>query len=401
MTSKSEIVLGIDFGTSYSSAGALINGQVEWVLDRGDAMVPTVVHIPRTGPPIVGVEAQMRLATSPAHTVQSIKRILGRRVDDREVRLLDAGVGYRIVAGPRGMATLNIGGQSFACEQIAAAVLTYLRQLAETRFGSRIRKVVIAVPAECEPRFISALRRAARVAHLQLLQVIPEPIAGALSLGMHGVSCDRRIAVCDFGGGTFDATLIQQQGLQFTPIACHGDSQLGGDDFDETLTKEIANSVERRCGYNLRKDAVRWQQLKMRCESAKRILSRDHEAKLLMTDAYVEQGQHRNIDLLLDRQWVEGKWQPLMVQMKAVLSRLLETSGWLREEIDEVVLIGGTSLVPLVRTSIAAFFERERVSTNEAANVAVAYGATLQTAGHLAVSTQLPSLKLSKPPIAS
>ncbi len=390
-----EIILGIDFGTSYSSAAALIDGEIQWVLDRGDPMIPSVVHLPAKGAPIVGVDAHIRLATDPTTTVQSIKRILGRRLEDRDVRLLDAGVGYQIVPGPRGKVALKIGGQTYACEQIAAAILTYLRDMAERRFGSRIRKVIIAVPAESEPSFITALRRAARVSHLELLQVIPEPIAGALSLGLHGNACNRRIAVCDFGGGTFDATLIEQQGLQFTPVACHGNTLLGGDDFDDILAEEVANSVQRRCGFNMRNDVVRWHHLRSRCESAKRILSSEEEAHLSMSDAYVEQGQQRNIDLLLDRKWAESKWQPLIVQMRAVLSRLLETSHWAPSEIQEVVLIGGTSLIPLVRTSIAKFFEREQVTSNEFANVAVAYGATLQTAGHLAVSTQLPSLTLA------
>lgn len=392
---SAEIILGIDFGTSYSSAAAIIDGEIQWVLDRGDAMIPSVVHLPRTGAPLVGVEAQVRLATHPNTTIQSIKRILGRRLEDRDVRLLDAGVGYQIIAGPRGKAALKIGGQTYACEQIAAAILTYLRDIAERRFGGRIRKVIIAVPAESSPSFLSALKRAARVAHLELLQVIPEPIAGALSLGLHGNACNRRIAVCDFGGGTFDATLIEQEGLQFTPIACHGNTLLGGDDFDEILAEEVASSVQRRCGFNMRNDVVRWHHLRMRCESAKRILSREEEATLRMSDAYIEQGQQRDIDLLLDRNWAETKWKPLIVQMNAVLARLLETSQWLPSDVQEVVLIGGTSLIPMVRKNIADFFEREEVTSNEFANVAVAYGATLQTAGHLAISTELPSLTLA------
>ncbi len=391
---RSEIILGIDFGTSYSSAAALIDGEVQWVLDRGDPMVPSVVHMPPKGPPLVGVAAQMRLATNPNRTIQSIKRILGRKYDDRDVRLLDAGVGYQVVSGARGMAALRIGGQVFACEQIVGSILSYLRDLAERRFGGRIRKVIIAVPAESDPAFVSALRRAARVAQLELLQVIPEPIAGALSLGLHGQPCDRRIAVCDFGGGTFDATLIEQKGLHFTSVACRGNSLLGGDDFDHVVAEEIASSVERRCGFNMRNDVVRWHTLRMRCESAKRILSSEEEAHLTMPDAYIEQGQQRNIDLLLDRKWAEGKWASLMEEMRQVLANLMQASGWATSDVQEVVLIGGTSLIPMVRRSIAEFFERPQVVSNEFANVAVAYGATLQTAGYLGQATELPQLTI-------
>lgn len=395
VASNSEIILGIDFGTSYSSAAALIGGKVQWVLDRGDSMIPTIVHYPRKGSPLVGFQARSMLPAAPYTTVQSIKRILGRKMDDREVRLLDAGVGYRIEAGRNGFAVLNIGRQPYACEQVAASVLGYLRELAEKRFGTRIGQAVIAVPAEASPSYISSLRKAAKLAHLKLVQVIPEPIAGALSLGMHGVACDRRIAVCDFGGGTFDATLIEQEGLQFTPVACHGNSSLGGDDFDIIMANEVASAIHRRCGASIQNDVARWQELLMRCESVKRILSREAQARLMMNDAYVEQGKMQNIDLLMDRKWIEQRWKPLIQKMQAVLMRLLDSSNWEPEDVDEVVLIGGTSLIPMVKSGIADFFEREVVATNEFANVAVAYGATLQTAGHLTVATQLPSLVMS------
>ncbi len=401
MTKQSEIILGIDFGTSYSSAAALIDGTIQWVVDRGDSMIPSIVHYPRRGPPEVGLTARARLPTAPHATVQSIKRILGRRLEDREVRLLDAGVGYRIDAGPKGLAVLRIGQQPYACEQVVGAILSYLRELAERRFGRRISKAVIAVPAEAKPSFVSALRRAAKVAHLELLQVIPEPIAGALSLGMHGVSCNRRIAVCDFGGGTFDATLIEQQGLQFTPLACHGNSTLGGDDFDLIMANEVASAIHRRCGYTIQNDVVKWQQLRMRCESVKRILSREHEARLAMSDAYVDKGAMQNIDLLLDRKWVERRWKPLITKMHGVLARLLDSANCQAQDIDEVVLIGGTSLIPMVQKGITEFFRRDSVAMNDYANIAVAYGAALQTAGHLAVATQLPSLKMSRTPYAS
>lgn len=399
---KNDIVLGIDFGTSYSSAAILRDDQVHWVLDRGDPMVPSVVHVPSVGPPVVGIAAQVRLATSSADTIRSIKRLLGRKFDDREVRLVDAGVGYRIESGPRGRAMLNISGQQVTCEQVAAYVLTYLRDLAELRFGSRITKTVIAVPAAATPGFVSALRRAARIAHLQLLDVIPEPIAGALSLGMHEAPQDRRIVVCDFGGGTFDATLVEQHGLHFVPLACCGDSELGGDDFDGILAAAVATAVHKRSGFDLRRDVVRWHDLLMRCESAKRIMSRETEARLSMTDAFVEEGKHQDIDLLLDRAWAEAHWKPLIDRTKLVLARLMTNSGFAIQHVDDVILIGGTSLVPLVREGIAEFFEREEVLVNDQANVAVAYGATLQTAGHLAVSTQVPCLRTTqKTPIAS
>ncbi len=392
MSNSSEIILGIDFGTTYASAGALVHGKVQLVLDRGETTIPTVVHFPPRGAPIVGAAAQSKLISSPATTVSSIKRILGLSFARPEVRLLDANVGYQIMPGPDAKTILKIGRDVYACEQIVAYILAHIRELAEKRFGARVQKAIIAMPVEASPEFERALRSAARIAHLEILQVIPEAIAGGLSLGLGNAPCDRRIAVCDFGGGTFDATLIEQAGLYFTPIACHGDSQLGGNDFDEILVNEIISSVYQRSGFDMRNNVVRLGELSARCESAKRVLSQAMSIRLAMKDAYIENHQFRSIDVVLQRSWAESKWQPLIALMVDVLSRLLEVAGWTASDPDEVVLIGGTSLVPAVRKSIAEFFGRREVTTSDLATVAVAYGATLQTAAHAGISGSLPSL---------
>ena len=151
----------------------------------------------------------------------------------------------------------------------------------------------------------------------------------------------------------------------------------------------------------MQKDIVRWHTLKLRSESVKRILSREEVARLTMSDAYVEQGHSQNIDLNIDRNWIEPRWAPLLRRSKKVLTRLMDSSGWSPTDIHDVVLIGGTSHIPLVRRVFAHFFEKEDVECNQFAHVAVAYGATLQTAGHMAVSTQLPSLTVSKASAAS
>src|SRR5687768_13978750 len=204
--SAQEMIVGIDFGTCYTSAGVLVGDKVEMVLDQGDALIPTVVHIPQRGDPVVGIKAVSRLATEPGNTVASVKRVLGYPAADPAVRRLAASAAYKVETGPGGRTLLKVGGHPMAPEQVASYVLARVRDLAEARFGGRVRKAIIATSAAAPPGYQASLLNAARLAHLEVLETVAEPIAGALALGLHGELATRRVLVCDFGGGTFDVT---------------------------------------------------------------------------------------------------------------------------------------------------------------------------------------------------
>mgnify|MGYP001569634270 CR=1 FL=1 len=387
-----DLVLGIDLGTTYSSAGVLIDNRVEMVRDEGDDMIPSVVHLPERGPPLVGRKALMRVMAEPAATVQSIKRLLGCSFDDPTVRQVDASVGYGLEAGEGGRVQLRIRQTSYACEQIVAYILGRLRELAERRFGARISRCVVTVPASASEAYHAALRRAARIAHLEVLELLPEPVAGALALGLHGEPRERGLLVCDFGGGTFDASLVIQSGLRFQPVAIDGDPYLGGDDLDQAMCDAIAGAVRRRSSFDMMREATRRQLLLFRCESVKRQLSQVKEAPLTMKEAYVEQGAYRDIDVLIERSWIEPLWAPLFARATAVVERLVAASGWGPEHIHQAVLVGGTALVPSFQRAIQAILPGTPVITSPVAHIAVALGAVLQTGPYVLASGNVPVL---------
>lgn len=375
-----ELVLGIDFGTCYARAAAVIDGKIQLVLDGGDTSFPSVVYLPQKEEPVVGRDALRFLSSEPSSTVTSIKRLLGRAVTDSEVKVVNAGVGYQIKAGPTNMAVLHINGSDYAPAQVAAAILTRLRKLAERRFGGTIRFAVLTAPAEAAGEYLVALKRAAALARLNVLQFIAEPVAAALAFGLHKTPCDRRIAVYDFGGGTFDSALVQQQGMEFKAVGYAGDPFLGGEDFDSALAEAVAGVVHRKHGVDLHRDLTRWRELLLRCESVKRQLSSQSEVRLRLRDGYGGAGGI-DLDLLVERSWVEPRWQPLVDRSLEVFGELLGNTRWAVTDVEEVILVGGTTLVPMVREGCCRMFQRQ-VRTSERADVAVAVGAALQAAAH-------------------
>jgi molecular chaperone DnaK len=376
------VVLGIDFGTSYSSAGTLVGGRVELVPDDGDPMMPSLVYLPpRGGAPVVGRRAVNHALSDPTSTIASVKRFLGMNADDDLVDTLSAGVPYKL-RGQNGKLVVCAGGREYAAEQLAAEILGRLRELAEHRFGGRISKAVVTVPAAATREYVASLQRAARIAHLELVQVVAEPVAGALALGLHGESANRRILVCDFGGGTFDVTAIVQQDRRFVPIATGGDALLGGDDLDLALASAIGGLVYKRSKFDMLTDLVRRTQLLQRCESAKRQLSTAVEARLVMRDAYLEDRDYKQLNMALARGWVEPFWQPLVDRAITCVRRTLARAQWVSQEVDKVVLIGGGSMVPLFQRCMGQILPRERISSTPLAGVAVAMGATLLTGPH-------------------
>jgi molecular chaperone DnaK len=391
LTSR-ELILGIDFGTSYTSAGVLLDGKIDLVRDDGETATPSVVHIPRRGEPIIGTKAVARLATDPDSTITSVKRLLGHGFDHPVVRRAQQWAAYRLKPSAQGRILLQVGGADYACEQVASWIMARLRGLAESRFGARIRRAVVAAPVTASADYVTALKTAARLAGLEVVQIIPEPIAAALAVGMHLSPANRRLVVCDFGGGTFDVTLMVQDELSFRPVAVDGDEFLGGDDFDQVLTEAVGSVIFQQSGYDIHRDVVRAQQLLQRCESVKRVLSSREQAPLLMRDAYLAQGRSADLNTVVERTWIEPHWQPLVDRAVQVTQRLLARSNCPLESITHVVLVGGGTLMPLVRRMIAAALPGAQLVTGDYAQVAIAAGAVLQTAAHAHTSAALPHL---------
>src|SRR5262249_8731630 len=342
--------------TSYSSAAAMVDGQVQLAVDAGDAQIPTVVHVPARGDLVVGKDAVRHIVGDPTSTVVSVKRLLGRRADDPAIRALRVGPPCPIRPGASGGGVVRVRAADWAPAQLAAGVLSRLRSLAERRFGGAVRKAVLTLPVIVAADYQAQLTKAAAMAGLEVIRWVPEPVAGMLAHGLHADPSQRNVVVCDFGGGTFDATLVRQSGKTFTPVASGGDPFLGGDDFDAALAEEVAGHLYRATKVDLHRDFCKWTELLWRCESVKRQLSTAPEARLRMKDAVALQGRGHDIDLVLDRDRVAPRWAPLVDRSTGVLQALLAKTGWACEDVAQVVLVGGTTLIPQVRRAYAAMF---------------------------------------------
>ena len=388
-----DVTLGIDFGTSCTTAGILVGDRVELVQDGGDVVVPSVVYVPDRGPLEVGRRAQARLMNDPAGVVRSIKRVLGVDAASPAVRTYSAGAPFRVeTTGDR--VIFKVRSAQYAPEQITAAILTRVRELAETRFGGRISKAVITRSVAAPPGYRDALARAAKIAHLDLLECVPEPIAGALAVGLHAQVAERRLLVCDFGGGTFDVSALIQQGLRFTPVATSGDQYLGGDDLDTEIAEAIAGLIVGRTRYDIHRDAVRWSELVYRCEMAKRQLTASAEVPFAMREAYVADGRSHHLNFLLERPWVEARWAPLLARVVSAIEEALGRAQWRREDVDQIALVGGSALVPMFQRTVAGVFPGQSVVLAPRADVAVALGAVLLTARFGGVPRAVPVLEM-------
>jgi len=374
-----EVILGIDFGTSCTTAGALVGDRVELIQDNGDVVIPSVVYVPDRGPLEVGRRAQIRLLNDPVGVIRSVKRVLGVVPSSPIVRHFASSAAFRIETTGDHL-TFKLRSSRYAPEQITAAILARVRELAETRFGGRISKAVITTSVAAPPGYRDALTRAARIAHLDILEVIPEPIAGALAVGVHAEARERKLVVCDFGGGTFDVSALVQSGLRFTPVATSGDQYLGGDDLDSELAEVLAGLIVKKTTYDIHRDTVRWSEMVFRCEMAKRQLSSAAEVPFAMRDAYVDRGRSHNLDFVLERAWVEARWAPLFARAATAVEHALQRASWQPADVDQVALIGGSALVPMFHRTIAAIFPSQPVVLAPRADVAVALGAVLLTA---------------------
>jgi len=376
-----ELVLGVDFGSSSTIGGVLINDQIQLVNEQNDPVIPSVVYVPDRGSPEVGRRAVARQLTEPGRVIRSIKRVLGLDPDSDLARHYAASVPFKVKRVNARLA-LELPSGEVAPEQVAGWVLDRMRQLAEARFGARVKRIVLTMSAAAPPGYREAAVRAARVAQLEIAELVAEPIAGTLALDLHRKPGDRKIVVCDFGGGTFDVSAVIQRNLAFTPVATHGDHYLGGDDLDHALAEAIAGTVFRQARYDMHKDLVRWNELVLRCELAKRALSSMSEVPFHMREAYRAAGQVRDLQLTLDRTWIRAVWTPLFDRVCQVVEELLARAGWTAATVDHVGLIGGSSLVPMFREVLTTIFPADKLVLAHAPELAVAQGATLLTARH-------------------
>jgi len=345
-----EPVIGIDLGTTNSEVAVFIDGRVETVEEDGSAILPSCVGLDPAGNLLVGVEARNQLVLYPERTVRSVKRRMGTD------------------------AKLALGDRSFRPEEISAMILRRLRERAERRLGRAVSKAVITVPAQFNDAQRQATRDAGTIAGLEVLRIINEPTAACLAYEAAHKHGARTVLAFDLGGGTFDVSIVRMEGDVVEVIASYGDNQLGGDDFDAALSAGVVDRIYARQERPSLLTPISLMRLNRAAETAKTHLSDQTFARLLEDQLPTADGSTERVDEEITRLAFEELLAPFLARMAAAIHSVLAAAGLKAREIDEIVLVGGSSRIPAVQDLLEREFGK-RPRNDVHPELAVAYGA--------------------------
>src|SRR5437868_5287121 len=370
-------VIGIDLGTT-NSVMAVIEGGEPTVLENseGSRLTPSVVAITKTGERLVGQVAKRQAVTNPENTVFSIKRLMGRKYDDPEVQRTIKTVPYKITRAPNGDVRVVLGGHEYSPQEISAMILQKMRVDAEAKLGERITQTVITVPAYFNDAQRQATKDAGTIAGLEVLRIINEPTAASLAYGLDKKK-DEIIAVYDLGGGTFDISILQLGEGVFEVKATNGDTHLGGDDFDQRIIDWLADEFRKDQGIDLRKDRMALQRLKEAAERAKVELSSSLQTEINLPFITADASGPKHLVMTLTRSKLEQLVGDLVEKTIPPVQKCLKDAEVGAEKVNEVVLVGGQTRMPLVVETVKKFFNKE---PNKSVNPdeVVAIGAAIQ-----------------------
>ncbi|MDY6815994.1 MAG: molecular chaperone DnaK [Pseudomonadota bacterium] len=383
-------IIGIDLGTT-NSCVAIMDGDKVKVIENaeGDRTTPSIIAYTEDGETLVGQSAKRQAVTNPANTLYAIKRLIGRRFEDDVVQKDIKMVPYKIVKADNGDAWVEVKGQKMAPPQVSAEVLKKMKKTAEDYLGEKITEAVITVPAYFNDSQRQATKDAGRIAGLEVKRIINEPTAAALAYGLDKKSGDRTVAVYDLGGGTFDLSIIEIADVdgehQFEVLATNGDTFLGGEDFDLKVIEYLADQFKKDSGIDLRGDSLAMQRLKEAAEKAKIELSSSQQTDVNLPYITADQSGPKHMNVKLTRAKLESLVEDLVQRSLEPCKVALKDSGMKASEIDEVILVGGQTRMPLVQEKVKEFFGKEpRKDVNP--DEAVAVGAAIQAAvlsGHV------------------
>ncbi len=357
----SDVVLGIDLGTSNSVVSVSLEGEPIVIPDEhGNRIHPSIVYFFEDGQTLVGNSARPYLMKDPVHTVYSAKRLIGRPFDSPDLRVLIGSFPFKIVASGDGAPRINMYGAMHPPEGISARVLSYLKQIAENYLGMPIGQAVITVPANFDEGQRRATKRAGELAGLEVLRLINEPTAAALAYG-HGSNRREKVAIFDFGGGTFDITILELRDNVFQVLSTAGNSYLGGDDFDNRLVSSMLTAFEKQYGYDLAGEDAILQRLKAVAQDIKHRLSDQDMVTARVAEMVPGTLDELELEFSLSRDAFHKRCYDIVEQSLQTCEEALQLAGLQRAEIDHLVLVGGTTRVPLVQQKVREFFNREPV----------------------------------------
>ena len=377
-------IIGIDLGTT-NSCVAVLEGDAPKVIENaeGARTTPSVIAYADDGEILAGQSAKRQAVTNPENTIYAVKRLIGRRFDDKVVQKDIDMVPYKIVKADNGDAWVEVKGESKAAPQVSAEVLKKMKKTAEDYLGETISEAVITVPAYFNDSQRQATKDAGRIAGLDVKRIINEPTAAALAYGIDKSEGDSVIAVYDLGGGTFDISIIEIADVdgekQFEVLATNGDTFLGGEDFDLRLIEYLSAEFNADSGIDLSGDPLAMQRLKEAAEKAKIELSSSSQTEVNLPYITADASGPKHLVVKLTRAKLESLVEDLVERSLAPLKVALKDAGKSASEIDEVILVGGQTRMPLVQEKVTEFFGKEpRKDVNP--DEAVAVGASLQGA---------------------
>ena len=375
-------IIGIDLGTT-NSCVAIMDGGKARVLENaeGDRTTPSIIAYTQDGETLVGQPAKRQAVTNPQNTLFAIKRLIGRRFQDEEVQRDLKIMPYKIVGSDNGDAWLEVKGQKMAPPQISAEVLKKMKKTAEDYLGEPVTEAVITVPAYFNDAQRQATKDAGRIAGLEVKRIINEPTAAALAYGMDKAQGNRTIAVYDLGGGTFDISIIEIDEVDgektFEVLATNGDTHLGGEDFDSRLINYLVDEFKKEQGIDLRNDPLAMQRLKEAAEKAKIELSSAQQTDVNLPYVTADATGPKHLNIKVTRAKLEALVEDLVARSIEPLKVALKDAGLSVSDINDVILVGGQTRMPLVQSKVKDFFGKEpRKDVNP--DEAVAVGAAVQ-----------------------
>jgi molecular chaperone DnaK len=375
-------MIGIDLGTTNSCVAIMEGGKPKVIENsEGDRTTPSIVAFTKDGEVLVGQSAKRQAVTNPANTVAAVKRLIGRKFADKVVEKDVSMVSYKVVKADNGDAWVEVQGKKMAPPEVSARVLMKMKKTAEDYLGEPVTEAVITVPAYFNDSQRQATKDAGRIAGLNVKRIINEPTAAALAYGLDKDGGDRKIAVYDLGGGTFDVSIIEIAEVdgerQFEVLSTNGDTFLGGEDFDLRVINYLADEFKKESGIDVRKDPLAMQRLREAAEKAKIELSSSQQTEVNLPYITADASGPKHLNMKLTRAKLESLVEDLVQKTMEPCRTALKDAGLSLKEVGEVILVGGQTRMPLVQKAVKDLFGKEpRKDVNP--DEAVAVGAAIQ-----------------------
>lgn len=371
-------IIGIDLGTTNSAFAYMVAGKPEVITNsEGDRTTPSVVAITKKSDRLVGKVAQRQRVTNPENTIYGIKRLIGRKYEDKEVQDDKKNVPFKITKSEKGdSVAVTLGGKDYSPEAISAMILSKIKADAEAYLGEKVTEAIITVPAYFDDSQRQATKDAGKIAGLEVRRIINEPTAAALAYGLDKKD-DQKIVVFDLGGGTFDVSVLELGDGVFEVKSTNGDTHLGGEDFDNKIVDYILKDFKDQNGIDLRKDAAAMQRIKDEAEKAKKELSSATETEINLPYITADADGPKHLELTLTRAKLEELVAPLLDRLDGPVKKALSDADLSASDINEIVMVGGMTRMPAVVERVKKFFGKDPMQGVNPDEV-VAVGAAIQ-----------------------